>query len=162
MPTWRRKHSAGSHPLVKAMSGMSPSLLLAGRRSLSLGLGGSAMMVWEQAVMFGSGIWRRHLPAWRTSVRPEPLGVAAGDMGFWVSTSTRCTNAVVDGRLRSAHLGGHGQGVSAVGCSSAKRRGRTEEDVAEGPREFGRVEASTGAGPVPRGGWGTCRAAGTA
>src|ERR1700723_1947694 len=74
MPMCRRKHSAGSHPLVKAMMGMSPSVELAGSRSLLAAVAGSGMAVAAHLATVGMVICLRHLPVWITSGMFAPLG----------------------------------------------------------------------------------------
>ena len=71
IPTERSRHSTASEPPVAiAISGMSPSLLLRGRRVWFL----SVSAVDAQAGTLATVIWRRHLPVWMTSGMFAPDG----------------------------------------------------------------------------------------
>jgi hypothetical protein len=74
MPVLRRKHSIASDPpVVNAILGMCPSVLLRG----NLVRFTSVIGVSTHAATLGIATWRRHLPIWMTSGMFAPAGTPA-------------------------------------------------------------------------------------
>jgi hypothetical protein len=74
MPMCRKKHSAGSQPLVNAMSGMSPSIEFAGKRNFIAGVAGFGISFGSHALTVSPVSCRLHLPVCATRVTFVPLG----------------------------------------------------------------------------------------
>src|SRR3990172_7640605 len=110
MPTVRwRKHCALSHPVESAMSGMSPSDDLRGRRKRF----GSSRSLLVHAVM-GTSIRRRHFPTCITIGTSEPAGGSVSVKRPFVSVTLHTIGCPDAAAWHVAHTGPDGIASSGL------------------------------------------------